>query len=63
MKHNQQPQKKENLKIQSSVYPEGWGTGTQNFNDTFKHIHAEAAKASKDPRHYKTEARGAFCLN
>lgn len=51
----QQPQtdKKENLKLQSSVYPEGHGT-MEHFNLAWKSIYDEAAKTHNDERHFKS---------
>lgn len=62
MENKQQP--KENLRIQSSVYPEGWNPkDPASFNAAFQHIWREITKADKDPRHFQTYVQGAFCFN
>lgn len=60
----QQPKKESNLRIQSSVYPEGWGNQTpEQYNATWQHIFSESAKTLNDPRQYKDEMHKAFSIN
>jgi len=49
--NKQQPKSETKLRIQSSVYPEGYGT-MEHFNSAWQNIYAEAEKAVKDLRHY-----------
>lgn len=63
MQNNKQPQETK-LRIQSSVYPEGWGNQTpEQYNATWNHIYGEAAKTMKDSRQYDDTMHKAFGLN
>lgn len=62
MENNQkQPEK---LRIQSSVYPEGWNTNNPAaYNAIWANIFEQSAKAMVDPRHKKSPIMEAHRLN